>query len=196
MRSRPYRGRSGLRTARRGGAPDVRPAALGRGEPARRSSPSAGPTDMASPPRTERSHRKPPKIHEFVTLVSSRRGSLAHLGGSLTLISPENTRFNGAYALIANGILTKPYSSVLVLPTSGGLQRRGRRRGSGEKTMDGKPHFQRAVALDRLGEFAHLRAFCEQPGDGGQSDAVPPRCSPQRASDPRLDETRAMPTAP
>ena len=62
--------------------------------------------------------------------------------------------------------------------------------------MDGKPHFQRAVAPDRHGEFAHLRAFCEQPGAGWQSDAVSPRCSPQRASDPRLDETRAIPTAP
>ena len=63
-------------------------------------------------------------------------------------------------------------------------------------TMDGKPHFQRAVAADRPDNARHLQAFYGHSYSDWQTSTVPTSYGPQSSSDPGLDETRAMPTAP
>ncbi len=60
--------------------------------------------------------------------------------------------------------------------------------------MDGKQHFQRATATDRLDDPQPLQGFYELSHTDRQTNTVPARYGPQRASDPRLNETRATPT--
>lgn len=62
--------------------------------------------------------------------------------------------------------------------------------------MDGKPHLQRAVAANRLDDTLHLQAFYGHSGSDWQTNTIAVRHSPQGSGDPRLDETRATPTAP
>jgi hypothetical protein len=59
--------------------------------------------------------------------------------------------------------------------------------------MDGKQHFQRAVATDRLDDTQRLQAFYELSHADGQTNTVPARRGWHWASDPRLNETRTMP---
>jgi hypothetical protein len=62
--------------------------------------------------------------------------------------------------------------------------------------MDGKVQFEREAATDELGESLHLRAFYGRSASSWQTHTASTRRSPQSSSGPRLDETRAMPTAP
>jgi hypothetical protein len=62
--------------------------------------------------------------------------------------------------------------------------------------MDGKVQFEREAATEELHETLHLQAFYERTDSNWQTNTAPTRHSPQSSSGPRLDETRAMPTAP
>ncbi len=61
--------------------------------------------------------------------------------------------------------------------------------------MDGKQHFQRAVATGRLGDAQRLQAFYELPHADGHTNTVPTLRGSHGASDLRLNETRAIPAA-
>jgi hypothetical protein len=62
--------------------------------------------------------------------------------------------------------------------------------------MDGKVQFEREPATGELDDALHLRAFYGRSDSSGQTNTVPAGYAPPRSSGPRLDETRAMPTAP
>jgi hypothetical protein len=62
--------------------------------------------------------------------------------------------------------------------------------------MDGNVQFEREAATDELDDTLHLQAFYERSDTYRQTETVPTTHSPQSSSDPRLDETRAMATAP
>jgi hypothetical protein len=62
--------------------------------------------------------------------------------------------------------------------------------------MDGNVQFEREAATDVLDEALHLQAFYERSDGYRQTETVATTHSSQSSSDPRLDETRAMATAP
>jgi hypothetical protein len=62
--------------------------------------------------------------------------------------------------------------------------------------MDGKPHFRRTVAPDRPEDGLHLQAFWGRSDSNWHTNTVPASYSPRSSSGPRLDQTRAMRTAP
>jgi hypothetical protein len=62
--------------------------------------------------------------------------------------------------------------------------------------MDGKVQFEREAATEGLNETPHLQAFYERSHSNWQTHTATTRRSPQSSSGPRLNETRAMPTAP
>jgi hypothetical protein len=59
--------------------------------------------------------------------------------------------------------------------------------------MDGKQHFQRVAVTDRLDDAQRLQAFFGLSHADGQTNTVPTGRGWHGASDPRLNETRAMP---
>jgi hypothetical protein len=62
--------------------------------------------------------------------------------------------------------------------------------------MDGKAQFERGAAADERDGSLHLQAFYVRSDSYRQTATAPTTHSSQRSSDPRLGETRAMPTAP
>ncbi|MFI4972875.1 MAG: hypothetical protein ACHP7H_09360 [Hyphomicrobiales bacterium] len=74
--------------------------------------------------------------------------------------------------------------------------------GSGQDTMDGEGKVERAVAVGHLHDAQRLRLRCDSSGANDATEALRSRLTAatvevlaEGASDPRLIETRVMPTA-
>jgi hypothetical protein len=62
--------------------------------------------------------------------------------------------------------------------------------------MDGNAQFEREAATDELDKILRLQTLYGHPGSGVGAEPMPTIRGSQSGSDPRLNETRAMPAAP